>query len=117
MATEFIGVIRVGVEVGIDVSAGVGAELGIDVGVEVGINIGADIRIEVSAEVGMATLREIGRTGLVVRCFEGFKVGVGSAGAGAETIGVVKVGVEVLREVNIKVKMTTVKEIRRLRLV
>jgi hypothetical protein len=95
MATEFIGVIRVGVEVGIDVSAEVGAELGINVGVEVGIDIDADIRIEVGAEVGIATAREIGRISSVVGGFKGFELGVGSAEAGAETIGVIKVGVEV----------------------
>jgi hypothetical protein len=66
-----------------------------NVGVEVRIDIGADIRIEVGAEVGIATAREIGRTGLVVGGFKGFEVRVGSAEAGAETIGVVKVGVEV----------------------
>jgi hypothetical protein len=43
----------------------------------------------------MTTVREIRRTGSVVRGFKGFKVGVGSAKAKAETIGVVKVSIEV----------------------
>jgi hypothetical protein len=61
----------------------------------VGIDIDADIRIKVGVEVGITTAREIERTGSVIRGFKGFEVRVGSAGAGAETIGVVKVGVEV----------------------
>jgi hypothetical protein len=53
-------------------SAGAGAEI---IGI---IKVGAKLGIKVGTKVGIATAEEIGRTGtgLIVRVFRGFKVGI-----------------------------------------
>jgi hypothetical protein len=68
---ETIDVAKVGVEVGIEVSA----EVGMEVGAEVGIEVSAEVKMEVSAEIGMATTEEIRKTGTgsIIRGFKGLK--------------------------------------------
>jgi hypothetical protein len=54
----------------------VGVKVGIVVSVKVGINVSAEVRIKVSTKAEIAAVKEIKRTGLIVRVFKRFKVKV-----------------------------------------
>jgi hypothetical protein len=74
-----VAILGVGGGVG---SARAGAETisVVRIGVEVRKEVGAEVGMEVGAEVRIATAEEIGKAGLVVGGFKGFKVSVGFTG-------------------------------------
>jgi hypothetical protein len=68
--------------------------------------------VRVSAEVKIATAKEIRKAGLIIKVFKTFKVRVGFVKAGAETISIIQISIEVGIEVGIRVKIKVSAKVR-----